>query len=243
MLFLMTPFFQGFYQFFAKCVNLCVTYWLQLLILLFFAGLALWAFLDQSWKKDKQPASAGKRIFRGVVSFFVGLFRLFVQSPLLILFVLLLIFVRNPKLTRFFLRFLEGLGIPVHPKEPETEFEAEGKSNYQKEVEKSLREGKKLLIPPVAQVKEVPMKNLKEELRGKIALDYRKEPNTYVFQAIYVPDLGQSFSLPVWVRYQDILSVVKGKKGHEVVVYVRPQSRPSKAKKEWETLVARHERA
>ncbi len=242
MLLLLTPFFQGFYDFFAQCVALCAAYWIQLLILAAILALLILAFRDKSWKAKKPDATAGQRFLRGVVNFFVGLFRLLLQSPLLILFVLLLIFVRSPKLTQFFLRFLEGLGIPVHPKEPETAFEAEGKSSYQKEVEKSLREGKKLLIPPVAQVKEVPMKNLKEELHGKIALEYRKEPNTYVFQAIYVPDLGQSFSLPVWVRYQDILSVVKGKKEHEIVVYVRPQSRPSKAKKEWEALVARHEK-
>ncbi len=242
MLCVTVPFFQGFSDFFARWFDLAITYWAQWLALLVLVVLAVWAFWDKSWKKEHAKSGPILRIWRGFVNFLVGLFRLVLQSPLLILFVLLLIFVRSPKLTQFFLRFLEGLGIPVHPKEKEPELEAEGKSSYQKEVEKSLREGKKLLIPPVAQVKEVPMKDLKEELHGKIALDYRKEPNTYVFQAIFLPDLGESFSLPIWVRYQDILSVVKGKKPHEVVVYVRPQTRPSKAKKEWEALVNRHER-
>ncbi len=243
MRFLWIPFWRGFADFFSNGWSFCRTYWAQMVFLLVVAALIVWAFRDKSWKENRTPSTTGRRLLRGTVRFFVGLFRLVLQSPLLILFILLLVFIRSQKLTQFFLRFLEGLGIPIHPEEPAPEFEAEGKSSYQKQVEKSLREGKKLLIPPVAQVREVPMKELKDELHGKIALDYREEPNTYVFHAIFVPDLGQSFSLPVWVRYRDILSVVKGKKEHEVIVYVRQQARPSKAKKEWEALTNRYDRS
>ncbi|NOY78902.1 MAG: hypothetical protein GXO76_13650 [Calditrichaeota bacterium] len=217
--------------------NALAVYWLQTLILVVVIALLILSFRSAKTKKDSAGGIGGKVLY-GFREFFVSLFRLILQSPLLILFVVILVFLRSPKLSEFFIRFLKGLGIPVKSGSEKTEFEAHGHASDKEEIKKIIKEGKRLLIPPVAPVKEVSLKDLKEELHGKITYDYKKVPGTYVYHGIFIPDLGENFTLPMWVRYQDILAVVRGEKNNKIVVLVRPQVRPTQAKKEWDALVA-----
>ena len=171
-------FFEGFYLLVKNLWQVLEVYWLQIIILGLL--LILLFFSLKAAKKETEPSKgAGWKILRGIRIFFVSLFRLILQSPLLLLFVLLLIFFRSPKLSRFFLKFLEGLGIPVKENSDKTEFEAKGESPHKDDMKAILKEGKQILIPPAAVVKEVAMKDLKAELHGKISHDYKKVPNTY----------------------------------------------------------------
>ncbi len=217
--------------------NTLAVYWLQTLILVLVIALLIFSFRAARLKKDPAEGT-GRKILRGFWEFLVSLFRLILQSPLLILFVLLLIFFRSPKLSELFIRFLEGLGIRAKGNSGKTEFDAHGEAPDKVEIQKIIKEGKRLLIPPVAPVKEVSLKDLKEELHGKLTYEYKKVPNTYVYHGIFIPDLGGNFTLPMWVRYQDILAVVRGNKNNKIVVLVRPQVRATQAKKEWDALVA-----
>lgn len=230
-------FFEGFYLLLKNLWSAFATYWIQTLIFVIVIVLIVFSFKIAKTAKNTNGGSA-KKILRWFWEFFVALFRLTLQSPLLIIFILLLVFFRSPKLSEFFIRFLKGLGIQVKGESERTEFEARGEAPDREEIQRIIREGKSLLIPPVVPVKEVSLKNLKEELHGKITYEYKKVPNTYVYHGIYIPDLGKNFTLPMWVRYQDILAVVRGNKNGEIVVFVRPQVRPSQAKKEWDALVA-----
>ncbi len=217
--------------------NALAVYWLQTLILVLVIVVLVLSIRAARVEKESSAGTGGK-ILRGFWEFFISLFRLILQSPLLILFVLVLIFFRSPKLSEFFIRFLKGLGIPVKEDSEKTEFVAHGESPDKEEIQRTIKEGKRLLIPPVAPVKEVSLKDLKEELHGKISYEYKKVPKTYVYHGIFIPDLGENFTLPMWVRYQDILAVVRGDKNSKIVVFVRPQVRPTQAKKEWDALVA-----
>ena len=232
-----SSFWEGFYLLLKNIWNAFSVYWLQTLILIVVIAVLVLSFRAAKVKKEP-PGGMGGKILRGFWEFLISIFRFILQSPLLILFVVVLVFFRSPKLSEFFIRFLKGLGIPVKEDSGKTEFEAHGQASDKEEIRKIIKEGKRLLIPPVAPVKEVSLKDLKEELRGKITYEYKKVPSTYVYHGIFIPDLGKNFTLPMWVRYQDILAVVRGDKNNKIVVFVRPQVRPTQAKKEWDALVA-----
>lgn len=232
-----SSFWEGFYLLLKNLWNALTVYWLQALILVLVIALLILSFRAAKLKKDASKGT-GWKLLRAFSEFLVSLFRLILQSPLLILFVILLVFFRSPKLSEFFIRFLEGLGIPVRGKSEKTEFEAHGEAPDKVEIQKIIKEGKRLLIPPVAPVKEVSLKDLKEELHGRLTYEYKKVANTYVYHGIFIPDLGENFTLPMWVRYQDILAVARDNKSNKIVVLVRPQVRPTRAKKEWDALVA-----
>jgi len=229
-------FLKGFPNIIKGVWGVVSQYPIQALILVVL-GLYLYFYI-RYFKKPEEAQRWPVRFLRGVNGFIKGLLKLVIQSPLLILMVIAFVLIRTGRIQSLFRAFLKGLGMDVGGGEAErdyVEFEAEGEAPGKDRLERVIDEGKKLLIPPPVNVRELSRAELEDYKNRRIKLQFQRGKSPYYYNSIYLPALDRSYTLPRWVDFRDIEAVVmNGEKRVEVLVLKK--ERVSEAKKEWDEL-------
>jgi len=213
------------------------TYWVFLVILLAVL-FGMWI----SWKASGQKEQKNFLYWmvQAIGQFLWTVIRLILQSPILIFLIVLLVLTRSGKLSNLLQIVLRAFGLRLPgaapaPPEDYVDFEAIGEAPDSESLKKLMEEGKALLIPPLARIREIAPERLQDFLRGKTRLSHKMGWANFLYQSLTLPDIGRSFTLPLWVRAEDILAVAMDGQG-EITVFVAKSEQPSPVKEEWDKL-------
>lgn len=229
-------FLKGFLNIIKGVWGVVSQYPIQALILVLL-GLYLY-FCIRYFKKPEEAQRWPVRFLRAVNSFIKGLLKLVIQSPLLILMTIMVVLIRTGRIQTLFRAFLKGVGIDVGGEEAErdyVEFEAEGEAPGRDRLQRVIEEGRKLLIPPPVNVRELSRAELEDYKDRRIKLHFQRGRSPYYYNSIYLPALDRNYTLPRWLDFKDIEAVVMDEK-KRVEVLVLKKEGASEAKKEWDEL-------